>query len=121
MGTWLELRRGISGFQGLTATATVFSPTAAVVLTFNANSQQQLTLSETGTYIVQVRASNFVNTGSYSLGLQCPLPSRPVLSTLPKEGDVQSIDRKSTRLNSSHVRISYAVLCLIKITKAGFF
>src|SRR5690554_7374667 len=26
----------------------------------------------------------------------------------------QSIDRKSTRLNSSHVRISYAVFCLKK-------
>src|SRR5690625_5973958 len=27
-------------------------------------------------------------------------------------------DRKSTRLNSSHVAISYAVFCLIEITKA---
>src|SRR5690554_7641141 len=28
-----------------------------------------------------------------------------------------SLDRKSTRLNSSHVRISYAVFCLKKKTK----
>src|SRR5690554_7699440 len=28
--------------------------------------------------------------------------------------ETQSIDRKSTRLNSSHVRISYAVFCLKK-------
>src|SRR3989442_12053100 len=28
----------------------------------------------------------------------------------------QSLDRKSTRLNSSHVRISYAVFCLKKTT-----
>src|SRR5436305_11076980 len=28
-------------------------------------------------------------------------------------------DRKSTRLNSSHVRISYAVFCLKKKTKVG--
>src|SRR5690606_41422835 len=27
-------------------------------------------------------------------------------------GEVQEIDRKSTRLNSSHVKISYAVFCL---------
>src|SRR5690606_41391429 len=27
---------------------------------------------------------------------------------------IQSIDRKSTRLNSSHVKISYAVFCLKK-------
>src|SRR5690554_7400841 len=30
---------------------------------------------------------------------------------------VYKIDRKSTRLNSSHVRISYAVFCLKKKTK----
>src|SRR5436309_9859392 len=29
-------------------------------------------------------------------------------------GGLQSIDRKSTRLNSSHVKISYAVFCLKK-------
>src|SRR5699024_4199884 len=29
---------------------------------------------------------------------------------------IVSLDRKSTRLNSSHVSISYAVLCLIKNT-----
>src|SRR5690554_2974353 len=28
--------------------------------------------------------------------------------------NIQAIDRKSTRLNSSHVRISYAVFCLKK-------
>src|SRR3989442_6117203 len=35
--------------------------------------------------------------------------SRPML-----QADVERIDRKSTRLNSSHVRISYAVFCLKK-------
>src|SRR5690554_7273573 len=30
---------------------------------------------------------------------------------------IEVIDRKSTRLNSSHVRISYAVFCLKKKTK----
>src|SRR5690554_7503282 len=29
-------------------------------------------------------------------------------------GELQCLDRKSTRLNSSHVRISYAVFCLKK-------
>src|SRR5690606_40809899 len=33
----------------------------------------------------------------------------------PQElGDYDAIDRKSTRLNSSHVKISYAVFCLKK-------
>src|SRR5690606_39539085 len=30
------------------------------------------------------------------------------------DGNQSTIDRKSTRLNSSHVKISYAVLCLKK-------
>ena len=33
------------------------------------------------------------------------------------ECDIQGIDRKSTRLNSSHVSISYAVFCLKKKKK----
>src|SRR3989442_11918860 len=32
-------------------------------------------------------------------------------------GDFSFVDRKSTRLNSSHVRISYAVFCLKKKTR----
>src|SRR5690625_6707848 len=32
-------------------------------------------------------------------------------------GTVRTIDRKSTRLNSSHVAISYAVFCFIKNSK----
>src|SRR3989442_4363421 len=35
------------------------------------------------------------------------------------EIDVPNIDRKSTRLNSSHVRISYAVFCLKKKKNTG--
>src|SRR5690606_16693006 len=31
---------------------------------------------------------------------------------------LQALDRKSTRLNSSHVKISYAVFCLKKKTKS---
>src|SRR5690554_7681844 len=33
------------------------------------------------------------------------------------ERELRSLDRKSTRLNSSHVRISYAVFCLKKKKK----
>src|SRR3989442_3355476 len=40
-----------------------------------------------------------------------------LLRCLAREGlATQEIDRKSTRLNSSHVRISYAVFCLEKKT-----
>src|SRR5690606_39405533 len=40
--------------------------------------------------------------------------SRKIVATLPDT--VEKIDRKSTRLNSSHVKISYAVFCLKKKT-----
>src|SRR5690606_40161300 len=33
---------------------------------------------------------------------------------MPKMDGVEVLDRKSTRLNSSHVKISYAVFCLKK-------
>src|SRR6266511_4501344 len=56
-----------------------------------------------------------LNTGSGKLGLYSPLDfhyrdASPVAA--PGEAD-----RKSTRLNSSHVKISYAVFCLKKKNK----
>src|SRR5207253_7935386 len=39
------------------------------------------------------------------------------LTSLPPAADLTQEDRKSTRLNSSHVAISYAVFCLKKKTK----
>src|SRR5690625_5915663 len=36
-----------------------------------------------------------------------------------QQGTVQRLDRKSTRLNSSHVAISYAVFCLKKKTEVA--
>src|SRR5699024_12539244 len=44
---------------------------------------------------------------------RCPRPPWPP-STIPPAEDTR--DRKSTRLNSSHVSISYAVFCLKKKT-----
>src|SRR3989442_10416402 len=43
------------------------------------------------------------------------LDVRDALGLLDARGDLE--DRKSTRLNSSHVRISYAVFCLKKKKK----
>src|SRR5436305_10157383 len=40
-----------------------------------------------------------------------------VLTSVDVEPEHQRLDRKSTRLNSSHVRISYAVFCLKKKNK----
>src|SRR5204862_7417405 len=43
----------------------------------------------------------------------CILPIAPCAASKPS-GSAKSSDRKSTRLNSSHVEISYAVFCLKK-------
>src|SRR3989442_8610738 len=43
------------------------------------------------------------------------------LYILENAGTFMMIDRKSTRLNSSHVRISYAVFCLKKKKKSRYY
>src|SRR5207253_7966177 len=45
---------------------------------------------------------------------------RPVETAAAKDATLQIIDRKSTRLNSSHVAISYAVFCLKKKIHINF-
>src|SRR5690554_4442987 len=45
-----------------------------------------------------------------------PLLKQPVTRLYPEDTPLH-VDRKSTRLNSSHVRISYAVFCLKKKIK----
>src|SRR3712207_7862407 len=47
------------------------------------------------------------------------LPETPLLAVLPGTGGLTRVDRKSTRLNSSHANISYAVFCLKKKKSAS--
>src|SRR3989442_12612421 len=62
-------------------------------------------------------------TTAFRIGIDGNVAPIPAASpTLPQPdfpgiNDVSSADRKSTRLNSSHVRISYAVFCLKKKNK----
>src|SRR5690606_28529315 len=64
---------------------------------------------------VQRDITNSLRTAE-SLIHQAPIQARPSLESAIKQLD-NAIDRKSTRLNSSHVKISYAVFCLKKKTK----
>src|SRR5690606_41825372 len=52
---------------------------------------------------------------------QVVVDPRPEVGNHPLADEVHGVglDRKSTRLNSSHVKISYAVICLKKIKKTG--
>src|SRR5699024_12716315 len=51
---------------------------------------------------------------NHKISLSCVIDEREVEQTVTDHG--VGIDRKSTRLNSSHVSISYAVFCLKKKT-----
>ncbi|MCK4622077.1 MAG: Ig-like domain-containing protein [Desulfuromonadales bacterium] len=62
---------GFDSFYGRVPRATVFTPTGAVLAAFNANSQKELTLPESGTYVVRVNANTLVHTGTYDLELEC--------------------------------------------------
>src|SRR2546430_10051902 len=52
-----------------------------------------------------------------SAGRSCPSPSRSPPRPRPPRPSRRRRDRKSTRLNSSHSQISYAVFCLKKKTQ----
>ena len=56
--------------------ATVFSPTGVEVTSFFP-AQREITLPESGTYVVKVTASDLTNTGSYAIGLECIVPPSP--------------------------------------------
>src|SRR5690554_7010755 len=55
-----------------------------------------------------------LNNSGKTMGSASPQFSFDIAST---EAFIKELDRKSTRLNSSHVRISYAVFCLKKKRK----
>src|SRR5207253_4097497 len=48
----------------------------------------------------------------------CTPPASLVISQEPAAGALVGLDRKSTRLNSSHVATSYAVFCLMNKTES---
>ena len=62
------------GLSSNDARLTLFAPEGAKVISFDSNGQQQITLPESGTYVVRITAENFVTTGTYDLGLECNLP-----------------------------------------------
>src|SRR5207248_9124453 len=55
--------------------------------------------------------------GIVSIGRGAQLPIGARLAAIAAEAAVSVLDRKSTRLNSSHRTISYAVFCLKKKTE----
>ncbi len=67
---------------GTEAVATLFAPSGQALVSFPANSQQQVSLSATGTYVIQVVGSGYTATGQYNVGLDCRNPNSPVVAAL---------------------------------------
>src|SRR5690606_39712057 len=82
-----------------------------------AESQTTGTLTEGNTYLILSleAGDNFANVGYVEEGT--PFVATGTTPTTYTNSTV--VDRKSTRLNSSHVKISYAVFCLKKKTHSS--
>src|SRR5690606_41493018 len=96
---------------------------------FKANknqARQEKLYQDTLTFLLTLLIGNNTTPENYTLSLHDALP---ILAAMPiwsptfwscRDKSLPAIsDRKSTRLNSSHVKISYAVFCL-KIKKLPF-
>ena len=62
---------------GVFPLASVFSPTGAEVTSAFGPTQREITLPESGTYVIKVTANNLTGTVPYALGLECIVPPSP--------------------------------------------
>src|SRR5690554_3898115 len=94
---------------------------ALQITTFGLQTGQAADIGSSGAYTVYTdhrqpgshgRLTALTQGGQNLLGLTAPQPV--VVGQVREAVGTAGIDRKSTRLNSSHVRISYAVFCLKK-------
>jgi hypothetical protein len=82
--------------QGLEAV--VFAPSGTLVRTFSSNSQVDLALTESGTYVVRVNATRLAVTGSYNLSFSCLVPAvsppaKPLACGAPAAGTIDAPGR----------------------------
>src|SRR5687768_17702651 len=75
-------------------------------------SAREVLLQESGSWDVRNRRAHFRN--AHHLLVDCGIELRGCTRSEHKVGGRCALDRKSTRLNSSHGYISYAVFCLKK-------
>src|SRR3989442_1161924 len=101
---WLLLRGATSLTGCCRADGTIFSLTHSGKITALNNSCTDTPLSLASADIIRYDSSRMDNMNLAMADDLRPFPSE----------SCAYIDRKSTRLNSSHVRISYAVFCLKK-------
>src|SRR5690606_39540451 len=66
---------------------------------------------------MRILVNSWMTTGYFNILMKCQKDNQLMLNFTKGMMIQIAIDRKSTRLNSSHVKISYAVFCLKKKTK----
>ena len=81
------------------ARATLFSPSGQNILVMDSNSQEEVTLPESGLYTLRINANNLVSTGSYNLGLECLQPLDAVDDTLACGGLVSGSIEESGKVD----------------------
>jgi len=80
------------GFDGSAPRGTLYSPSGAKVKGFDADSATGVTLTESGPYLIRVRANDVVGTGTYNIGLGClpPVGATPLVCGDPPTNDLLS-------------------------------
>ena len=80
------------GFDDSAPRGTLFAPSGTKVESFDADSATGVTLTETGPYLIRVRANDVVGTGTYNLGLGClpPVGATPLVCGDPPQNDLLS-------------------------------
>lgn len=79
----LTVTQTAAGFNSLVhARTTLVSPSGSSFLTFDSNAQRTVILTEPGTWLLYVNASNLFTAGQYSIGLESLSPIGPLDGTL---------------------------------------
>src|SRR5207302_3351934 len=109
--------------NGATVMLTDTSTRATRNVTTNDAGRYVLTSVDPGAYELSITKKGFSTTktqakvtvgASITLNLSLEVGGQNVVVEVTAAGSELQTDRKSTRLNSSHVKISYAVFCLKK-------
>ncbi len=116
----LGLTGGFDSFFGVVPKVTLYDPTGAVVTSFQANTQRQITTALSGLYLFQVESNDLVSTGTYNLGVVCRNPLNPS-SGLSCGGIVNGKVSQSSQVDQYTYNASAGGVITVTLTDTGGF